>query len=949
MPSPMEMYKFEDCGCSFEIIGKPPLSGIDRPAIKFDPDNIPYTCQKTWDFIGSGKTAGVFQLETSYLGGRYSKKLKPEHMQHLAALAAIIRPGTSHSIDETTGLTLTDLFCERKNGNLETTSYHPALDEILKKTYNVLVFQQKVAGFNLQEADTLRKCVTGDTMFISKKRGWISIDDLLVEGYENDLFLVMDENGYQQWKVLEKIWCTGRKDVNKVETQSGFYVKASRYHQFATAKGWKARLRLQDDDRLVVCKEVTYDGQDNSISQEKAFVIAGVVAEGYFSEKGQSTFVNFDTEMMHHFTVNYEKVFGDKPKLSPDKKVAYIHKAQKLELNKYLSYGLSADKFLPKQMMQMTLESTRMFLSFLLGCEGGYTKSTKQFEFSSKSKKLTEQVKLLLLRFGIRSNMLKKPLNDQMYYRLYINDINCQEKLRVQNLLEYWPKYKRDDFIDGLGRKCNYTTDSIPTEIVQKMTNQYPQILGVGQSGRWYKSSISRNVFQEFAHKTNDGYWINLAEGKQVYEPLHSKEEWFKQQKVYDFTVAGGDTPYIIANGMVIHNSIGKKNAQEMAKVKKWFMEKSSALGVITHEQAVEIFGWIQQSQRYSFVLAHAYAYAVTGYVCAYLKTHFPVEFFCSWLRYAKDKAETFDEVATLVNDAKTMGIDIYPPDIRTMEPHFHTDGISINFGLSNVKGVGVAQMKSVNKTMKETETLLGKPIKDWSWYDFIVYASPKLSKCVVEPFILTGCLRHMRIPRQLMLHEYTTFAELSNGEMKWITEHAKEFTNIIDAMKAVKRPKKEGGGCHDKKRLAIVDSLISLLEKPLSSVEDDPNTIAANEEEYLGVAITCSKTDGKESNRANITCKEFLDGRASAHMVFKVQINEAKPHTIKKKGSQNFGKEMGFLKISDSTCALDNVMAHVECWEEFKSVLTPGRIVELQCEKPYKKDGLLVKKVWPL
>jgi hypothetical protein len=148
---------------------------------------------------------------------------------------------------------------------------------------------QKVAGFNLQEADTLRKCVTGDTMFISKKRGWISIDDLLVEGYENDLFLVMDENGYQQWKVLEKIWCTGRKDVNKVETQSGFYVKASRYHQFATAKGWKARLRLQDDDRLVVCKEVTYDGQDNSISQEKAFVIAGVVAEGYFSEKGQKS------------------------------------------------------------------------------------------------------------------------------------------------------------------------------------------------------------------------------------------------------------------------------------------------------------------------------------------------------------------------------------------------------------------------------------------------------------------------------------------------------------------------------------------------------------------------------------------------------------------------------------------------------------------------------------
>lgn len=124
---------------------------------------IDYDCELTWSLFEEGKTKGVFQLESN-LGKSWSKKLKPSNMEELSALIALIRPGCLKAISD--GKSMTQRYVDRKRGIEEVTYLHEALEEILRPTYGVLVYQeqsmriaQKIAGFNLQEADLLRKAI----------------------------------------------------------------------------------------------------------------------------------------------------------------------------------------------------------------------------------------------------------------------------------------------------------------------------------------------------------------------------------------------------------------------------------------------------------------------------------------------------------------------------------------------------------------------------------------------------------------------------------------------------------------------------------------------------------------------------------------------------------------------------------------------------------------------
>jgi DNA polymerase III subunit alpha len=122
-----------------------------------------YNDKKTWQLFEEGKTKGVFQLESN-LGKSWSKKLAPNNIEELSALIAIIRPGCLKAFVD--GKSMTQHFIDRKHGREEVTYLHESLEEVLLPTYGVLVYQeqsmriaQKIAGFNLEEADELRKAI----------------------------------------------------------------------------------------------------------------------------------------------------------------------------------------------------------------------------------------------------------------------------------------------------------------------------------------------------------------------------------------------------------------------------------------------------------------------------------------------------------------------------------------------------------------------------------------------------------------------------------------------------------------------------------------------------------------------------------------------------------------------------------------------------------------------
>ena len=121
---------------------------------------------KVWDLICDGNTKGVFQLESS-LGKHWAKEVKPRSVKELAALISLIRPGCLKAKDAD-GKSMTQVYADRKAGkpNSPVEYLHESLEPILKETYGVLVYQEQsmkiaqvLAGFDLKEADALRKAI----------------------------------------------------------------------------------------------------------------------------------------------------------------------------------------------------------------------------------------------------------------------------------------------------------------------------------------------------------------------------------------------------------------------------------------------------------------------------------------------------------------------------------------------------------------------------------------------------------------------------------------------------------------------------------------------------------------------------------------------------------------------------------------------------------------------
>jgi len=112
--------------------------------------------QKTFELFQRGDTTGVFQLESAGMK-RYLRELKPTVFDDIVAMVALYRPGPMQFIDD---------FIKRKHGEREITYMHPKMEDSLKSTYGILVYQEQVmqisrelSGFTGGEADTLRKAI----------------------------------------------------------------------------------------------------------------------------------------------------------------------------------------------------------------------------------------------------------------------------------------------------------------------------------------------------------------------------------------------------------------------------------------------------------------------------------------------------------------------------------------------------------------------------------------------------------------------------------------------------------------------------------------------------------------------------------------------------------------------------------------------------------------------
>ncbi|MBU0648326.1 DNA polymerase III subunit alpha, partial [Patescibacteria group bacterium] len=158
-----------------------------------DLDKIPLDDEKTYNMLSKGLSSGVFQLESSGMK-KYLRKLRPQKLEDVIAMAALYRPGPLNS-------GMVDEFIDRKNGAREVKYLHPSMESALKETYGVIVYQEQVmqltkdmAGFTGGQADTMRKAVGKKIAELMAKVGKDFMDGCVKNGISKDLAQqVMDD------------------------------------------------------------------------------------------------------------------------------------------------------------------------------------------------------------------------------------------------------------------------------------------------------------------------------------------------------------------------------------------------------------------------------------------------------------------------------------------------------------------------------------------------------------------------------------------------------------------------------------------------------------------------------------------------------------------------------------------------------------------------------------
>jgi len=177
---------------------------------------------------------------------------------------------------------------------------------------------------------------------------------------------------------------------------------------------------------------------------------------------------------------------------------------------------------------------------------------------------------------------------------------------------------------------------------------------------------------------------------------------------------------YSLGEADLLRRAMGKKIKAEMDAQRERFVTGCKA-NDIDKAKANELFDLIDKFAGYGFNKSHAAAYALVAYQTAWLKAHYPVEFYAASMCF--DIHQT-DKLSIFAEDMRRLGIQCLPPSINASEAEFsvepHGDGHAVRYALGALKGVGEKAMEQLVE-----ERRLNGPFKGLD--DFAGRVDPRL------------------------------------------------------------------------------------------------------------------------------------------------------------------------------------------------------------------------------
>ncbi|HKV06090.1 MAG TPA: DNA polymerase III subunit alpha [Candidatus Acidoferrales bacterium] len=199
---------------------------------------------------------------------------------------------------------------------------------------------------------------------------------------------------------------------------------------------------------------------------------------------------------------------------------------------------------------------------------------------------------------------------------------------------------------------------------------------------------------------------------------------------------------FSLGDADLLRRAMGKKKPEEMAAQREKFLA-GSHVRKVPAKKAEKIFDLMAEFAGYGFNKSHSCAYALLAYQTAWLKTHYPVEFMAAMLTSETGNTE---KVVKFINEARSMGITVLPPDVNSSDLNFTPVGDSIRFGLAAIKNVGENTVKGI----LQAREALGR---FGNFFQFCEAVDARLiNKRVLESLVRAGALDGLGAHRAQMI-----------------------------------------------------------------------------------------------------------------------------------------------------------------------------------------------------
>ncbi len=213
---------------------------------------------------------------------------------------------------------------------------------------------------------------------------------------------------------------------------------------------------------------------------------------------------------------------------------------------------------------------------------------------------------------------------------------------------------------------------------------------------------------------------------------------------------------YSFARADIVRRAMSKKKTSAMQAERDDFISGCAEHGIHS-DAANSIFDEMVGFAKYAFNKSHATAYGIISYRTAYLKAHYPAEYFSALLTSVLDSTA---KVRAYILDAQRHGVAVLPPDINKSGETFTIDGENIRFGLLAIKNVGRLFASSVIKERKKSEYS--------SFDDFVSrLINSDINKRTVESMIKCGVFDSLGVTRSSLISVYESIIDSEHDKIR--------------------------------------------------------------------------------------------------------------------------------------------------------------------------------------